>query len=90
MRDAGHPVKLGLEMDFVPGREEQLAALLEGRPWDYVIGSVHFIADRAVDHEGYDAWRTRRPGRGLARRTSRPSATPPRAACSTCSPIPTS
>jgi histidinol-phosphatase (PHP family) len=61
MRDAGHPVKLGIEMDFVPGREEQTAALLEGRPWDYVIGSVHFIADRAVDHEGYDAWRSAAP-----------------------------
>ena len=61
VRDAGHPVKLGIEMDFVPGREEQIAALLEGRPWDYVIGSVHFIADRAVDHEGYDAWRTSAP-----------------------------
>jgi histidinol-phosphatase (PHP family) len=61
LRDAGHPVKLGIEMDFIPGREEQIAALLEGRPWDYVIGSVHFIADRAVDHEGYDAWRTSAP-----------------------------
>jgi histidinol-phosphatase (PHP family) len=61
MRAAGHPVKLGIEMDFIPGREEQIAALLHGRPWDYVIGSVHFIADRAVDHEGYDAWRAAAP-----------------------------
>ena len=61
VRDAGHAVKLGIEMDFVPGREEQIAALLEGRPWDYVIGSVHFIADRAVDHEGHDAWRASEP-----------------------------
>jgi histidinol-phosphatase (PHP family) len=61
VRDAGHPVKLGIEMDFIPGREEQIAALLEGRPWDYVIGSVHFIADRAVDHAGYDAWRSSAP-----------------------------
>ncbi len=61
MRDAGYPVKLGLELDYVPGREEQLAALLDERPFDYVIGSVHFIADRAVDHEGYDAWRRSDP-----------------------------
>jgi histidinol-phosphatase (PHP family) len=61
MRAAGYPVKLGLEVDYVPGREGELAALLEGRPFDYVIGSVHFIADRAVDHEGYDAWRESEP-----------------------------
>ena len=62
MRAAGYPVKLGLELDFLPGREEELARLVEGRPFDYVIGSVHFIADRAVDHEGYDAWRASAPG----------------------------
>jgi histidinol-phosphatase (PHP family) len=62
MREAGYPVKLGLELDYIPGREEELAALVEGRPFDYVIGSVHFIADRAVDHEGYDAWRDAAPG----------------------------
>jgi histidinol-phosphatase (PHP family) len=61
MRDAGYPVKLGLELDYVAGREEQLARLVEGRPFDYVVGSVHFIADRAVDHEGYDAWRRSDP-----------------------------
>jgi histidinol-phosphatase (PHP family) len=61
MREAGHPVKIGLEADWVPGRERELAELLEGRPFDYVIGSVHFIADRAVDHEGYDAWRRAAP-----------------------------
>jgi histidinol-phosphatase (PHP family) len=62
MRDAGYPVKIGIELDYVRGREEELAALLEGRPFDYVVGSVHFIAERAVDHEGYDAWRESAPG----------------------------
>ena len=61
MRAEGYPVKLGLEVDYIPGREEQIATLIDGRPWDYVIGSVHFIADRAVDHEGYDAWRRSGP-----------------------------
>ena len=56
MKRAGHPVKLGLEVDYIPGREEQIAALIDGRPFDYVVGSVHFIADEAVDHAGYDAW----------------------------------
>ena len=62
MREAGYPVKLGIELDYLPGRESELAAIVEGRPFDYVIGSVHFIADRAVDHEGYDAWRESSPG----------------------------
>ena len=57
MKSAGLPVKLGLEVDYVPGREEQIADLLEGHPWDYVLGSVHFIADRAIDMQDYDAWR---------------------------------
>jgi histidinol-phosphatase (PHP family) len=61
MKAAGHAVKLGLEVDYIAGREEQIAALIDGRPWDYVIGSVHFISDRAVDHEGYDAWRRSDP-----------------------------
>jgi histidinol-phosphatase (PHP family) len=61
MREAGYPVKIGVEADYVPGREDELAELLESHPFDYVIGSVHFIADRAVDHEGYDAWRESAP-----------------------------
>ena len=61
MRQAGYPVKIGVEADYVPGREDELAELLESHPFDYVIGSVHFIADRAVDHEGYDAWRESAP-----------------------------
>jgi histidinol-phosphatase (PHP family) len=56
MKQAGHPVKLGLELDFVRGQEERLAELASGRPFDYVIGSVHFITRGAVDHSGYDAW----------------------------------
>jgi histidinol-phosphatase (PHP family) len=61
MRDAGYQVRIGLELDYVRGREEELARILEGRPFDYVIGSVHFISDRAVDHDGYDAWRASAP-----------------------------
>lgn len=49
-------LRLGLEADFVPGREDRMANLIDAREWDYVIGSVHFLGDRAVDHEGWDAW----------------------------------
>ncbi|HVC07441.1 MAG TPA: histidinol-phosphatase HisJ family protein [Solirubrobacterales bacterium] len=52
----GTPLRLGLECDFIPGAEERTAALLEARELDYVIGSVHFLGERAVDHDGWDVW----------------------------------
>ena len=47
----GMPVKLGLEVDYVPGREEETAAILEPYPWDYLIGSIHFVDGYAIDSE---------------------------------------
>ena len=44
--------RLGIEADFLPGREDRLANLLDGRDWDYVVGSVHFLRDDAVDFHG--------------------------------------
>jgi histidinol-phosphatase (PHP family) len=51
-------LKLGIEADFVPGREDRMAGLLDGRDWDYVVGSVHFLGDAAVDYDRYDVWTT--------------------------------
>jgi histidinol-phosphatase (PHP family) len=45
----GLPVKLGLEVDFVRDRQGQLAELLEPYPFDFLLGSVHEVADGAVD-----------------------------------------
>ncbi len=50
-KQRGLPVKLGLEVDWVPGRADELAALLEPFPWDYLIGSVHWIDGLAVDQK---------------------------------------
>jgi histidinol-phosphatase (PHP family) len=55
----GTPLKLGIECDFVPGAEDRTASLLEARDFDYVVGSVHFLGERAVDHEGWDVWEGR-------------------------------
>lgn len=49
-------LKLGIEADFVPGTEDRMAELLEARDWDYVVGSVHFLGDEALDHPDYDIW----------------------------------
>src|SRR5262245_55897961 len=53
-RDAG--LRVGVECDFVPGAEDRTANLLEARELDYVVGSVHFLGEAAVDHEGWDVW----------------------------------
>jgi histidinol-phosphatase (PHP family) len=47
----GLPVKLGLEVDYVGARQDELAALLEPYPWDYLLGSVHWLGEVAVDME---------------------------------------
>jgi histidinol-phosphatase (PHP family) len=48
-RERGLPVKLGLEVDYVPGREDETRELLAPYPWDYLLGSVHFIDGLGVD-----------------------------------------
>jgi histidinol-phosphatase (PHP family) len=61
----GLPVKLGLEVDYFPGTEDELARALEPYPWDYLLGSVHFVDGLPVDQEPglvdelevEDAWR---------------------------------
>lgn len=47
--EAGLPVLLGIEMDWLAGRREEIAAFLAGRPFDVVLGSVHFLEGRAID-----------------------------------------
>ncbi len=50
------PLRLGIEMDFLPGLEDRTAALLDEHRFDYVVGSVHFLGELAVDHDGWDVW----------------------------------
>lgn len=47
----GLPVKLGLEVDYVPDREDETRRLLAPYPWDFLLGSVHWLDGRAVDQE---------------------------------------
>jgi histidinol-phosphatase (PHP family) len=64
-KQRGLPVKLGLEVDYEPGREDDTRDLLSPYPWDFLLGSVHFIDGlgvdghpRLVDEVGVDAaWR---------------------------------
>ena len=51
LRESEHSliIRLGLEVDYFPGREEEIAAYIDAFPLDYVIGSVHFMGDSSVD-----------------------------------------
>ena len=56
-------LKLGIEADFIAGREDRMATLLDAHEWDFVVGSVHFVGEHAVDHDGYEVFdhRSQRP-----------------------------
>ena len=42
-------IKLGLEVDFIPGREDWVRELAAMYPWDFLLGSVHFIGEFPID-----------------------------------------
>ena len=56
----GLPVRLGLEMDWIPGHADDLRSLLKPYAWDCVLGSVHFLGAFGIDVEEYDfVWQER-------------------------------
>ena len=36
-------VKFGAEIDYIPGKEDEISRLTQSLPFDYIIGSVHFL-----------------------------------------------
>ena len=55
-------LRLGIEIDYVPGAEERMEIDATALPYDYVIGSVHRVddeeVDRATDQRIYDRYET--------------------------------
>ncbi len=49
-KDMGYPVKLGIEMDYFPEFESEIRGFIENYPFDYVLGSVHWLGDFGFDH----------------------------------------
>ncbi len=49
-------LRLGIEADFIPGAEDRMANLIAARDFDYVVGSVHFIAREGLDMDDYSIW----------------------------------
>ncbi|HEY0455202.1 MAG TPA: histidinol-phosphatase [Verrucomicrobiae bacterium] len=61
-----HPqltIKLALEVDYLPGHEDWIRDLAARHPWDYLIGSVHYVSDDwAIDNPSkLSEWKSRDP-----------------------------
>lgn len=42
-------VRMGVELDYLPGKENELSDIVSAFPFDYVIGSVHYMGPETVD-----------------------------------------
>ena len=61
-----HPsltIKLALEVDYIPGHEDWIRDLATRHPWDYFIGSVHYVSESwDLDNpKKLSQWRERDP-----------------------------
>src|SRR5688572_19152259 len=53
-------IRLAIEADYIEGYQDELREILTRYPWDYVLGSVHFIDTWGFDDSRYlatyDEW----------------------------------
>lgn len=55
-------IRVGLEGDYIEGYEEDVRKVIEAYPWDYVIGSVHFLGKWDItDYRQTHGWEGRDP-----------------------------
>jgi len=56
-------IKLALEVDYLPGREDWIRNLADRYPWDYFIGSVHYVSENwDIDNpHKLSEWKSRDP-----------------------------
>ncbi len=55
-------IRVGLEGDYIEGYEEQIERIITDYPWDYVIGSVHFLGEWDItDHRQIHGWEGKDP-----------------------------
>ena len=61
-QQAHFDVRLGMEVDFIPGKNEDIQASIQGHDWDFLIGSIHEIDDLLMERK----WNlTREEGQAL-------------------------
>lgn len=64
-KSEGLPVLLGIEMDWIHGRPEELRRFLAPYDWDIVLGSVHYIGAWGFDEPSFAAEWERRDVAGV-------------------------
>lgn len=59
-RPEGLALRLGIEVDYFPSAAGPLRHLLAAYPWDYVLGSVHWLGGWGFDHlDRLESWQGR-------------------------------
>ena len=58
-KDEGLPILVGLEVDYLPGAMEHMAAVLADYPFDVLLGSVHWLDEWLFDAYDNDAFARR-------------------------------
>ncbi|MBU1997460.1 MAG: histidinol-phosphatase HisJ [Candidatus Omnitrophica bacterium] len=54
-------IKFGIEADFIEGYEDKTKAILDAYPYDYVIGSVHYVDMWGFDNpDEQDKWKEKK------------------------------
>jgi histidinol-phosphatase (PHP family) len=46
-------VKMSIEMDYTPGKHNEMEAFIKSYNFDYVIGSIHWVGDFGIDLKEY-------------------------------------
>jgi histidinol-phosphatase (PHP family) len=59
--EAGVRLKVGLEVDYFPGEERRIEAILEEHPFDIILGALHIVegCDLGYRHGAYRFFSTR-------------------------------
>jgi histidinol-phosphatase (PHP family) len=53
-------IRVGLEGDYIEGYETEIKSIIDAYPWDYVIGSVHFLGEWDIsDYRQLEGWEGR-------------------------------
>jgi histidinol-phosphatase (PHP family) len=53
-------IRVGLEGDYIEGYETEIERIIKAYPWDYVIGSVHFLGEWDIsDYRQLEKWEGR-------------------------------
>lgn len=59
-KEQGFPVKLGIEVDYIPEWEDEIKYFVSFYPFDYVIGAVHWLGDFGFDNPNFmGEWESR-------------------------------